>query len=284
MRLFAFLGLATCFLGSPAFGQSAPAGSPLPSPDDIAKRDVITVGGGAAIVPDYEGSDSYRVIPAAAVRGTIHGISFSTRGAYLYVDVVPRSDKFDFDVGPIIGARFDDRRHSDDPVVRLMPKRKTAIEAGGFVGASFHGLTNPYDTLSLHVDVVHDIGSAHKSTVISPNIDFSTPVSRSTYVGASVGAEFVSNKYADYYFSVSPADRLATGNQLPLFNAGGGMKNWKASLLVNHSLSGDLLHGVSIFGLGQYSRLVGDFKRSPIVSQRGSASQWTGALGVAYTW
>jgi len=40
---------------------------------------------------------------------------------------------------------------------------------------------------------------------------------------------------------------------------------------------------MSIFGVGQYSRLVGDFKRSPIVSERGSANQWTGAFGLAYT-
>jgi outer membrane protein len=56
------------------------------------------------------------------------------------------------------------------------------------------------------------------------------------------------------------------------------------SLLLNQSITGDLLGGFSIFGIGQYSRLVGDFKRSPIVSMRGSASQWLGAVGVAYTW
>ena len=80
-----------------------------------------------------------------------------------------------------------------------------------------------------------------------------------------------------------PTDSLATSG-VPAFNAGGGMKNWKAGLLLNQSMTGDLLHGLSIFGTGQYSRLVGDFKRSPIVSQRGSASQWLGALGLAYTW
>ena len=165
-----------------------------------------------------------------------------------------------------------------------MPRRKTAIEVGAFAGVSFHGLTNPYDTLAFHVDVLHDVGSAHKSTTVSPNLQFSTPLSRITYVGANIGAEFVGNKYADYYFSISPTDSIATGGVLPPFNADGGMKNWKAGLLLNQSLSGDLLHGLSLFGVGQYSRLVGDFRRSPIVSQRGSAGQWIGALGLAYSW
>ena len=29
---------------------------------------------------------------------------------------------------------------------------------------------------------------------------------------------------------------------------------------------------------------LGDFKRAPIVSQRGSANQWLGAAGLVYTW
>ena len=271
-------------VSSPLFAQTQPTAGQLPTPEEIASKDSVTVGAGVAIVPDYEGSNDYRIIPAGAIRGKISGISFTTRGSYLYVDVLPNTGKLTFDVGPIAGVRLNSRRHIHDDVVKLLPKRKTAFELGGFAGVSIHGLTNPYDTLGIRLDVLHDIGSAHKSTTVSPNVEFSTPVSRRTYVSANVGAEFVSNRFADYYFSISPADSLATGGQLPAFNAGGGMKNWKAGLLVNQSITGDLLHGLSIFGLGQYSRLVGDFKRSPIVSQRGSANQWLGAAGLAYTW
>lgn len=283
MRHLTCAALAAC-LASPAFAQAQPTAAALPSPEEVANRDMVTVAGGAAILPDYEGSDDYRIIPAAAVRGKIGGIAFNTRGTYLYVDVIPGGAKLDFDAGPIVGARFNSRRHIDDDVVKLLPRRKTAWEVGGFAGISLHGLTNPYDTLGLRLDVLHDIGSAHKSTTFSPNLEFSTPLSTRTYASASLGAEFVSNKFADYYYSITPGVSLGTGGILPPFNASGGMKNWKAGLLVNQSITGNLLHGISLFGLGQYSRLVGDFRRSPIVSQRGSASQWTGALGLAYTW
>ena len=281
-RLACLVFIGACF-SAPAIAQDQPANGQLPSPADISKRDTLTVGLGGAVVPDYEGSDDYRVIPAGAIRGQVSGIAFTSRGAYLYVDVVPRSGgKFDFNAGPVVGFRLNKRRHIHDDVVELLPRTKTAIEAGGFVGVSLHGLTNPYDTLALRLDVIHDIGSAHKSTVLSPNIELSTPLSRRTYASANLGMEFVSNRFADYYYSISPAASAASG--LPVFNAGGGLKNWKAGLLLNQSVTGDLLHGFSVFGLGQYSRLVGDFKRSPIVSERGSASQWIGALGVAYTW
>lgn len=271
-------------LASPAFAQSAPTTGDLPSAADLANRDSFTLGVGGAIVPDYEGSDDYHFIPAAAVRGQYRGISFVTRGLYLYVDVVPQGTGIDLDAGPVIGARFNKRRHIKDDIVELLPRTKTAIEAGGFVGISMHGLTNPYDKLSLRLDVLHDIGSAHKSTVFSPNVEFSTPLSTTTYASANVGLEFVGNKYANYYYTVTPAESVLTGGALPAFNAGGGLKNWKAGLLLNQSISGDLLHGFSIFGAAQYSRLVGDFKRAPIVSIRGSASQWLGAAGIAYSW
>jgi outer membrane scaffolding protein for murein synthesis (MipA/OmpV family) len=272
-------------LASPALAQSAPASSELPSPEEIANRDTVTVALGAGLTPDYEGSDDYRIIPAGAIRGKVSGISFSTRGLNLYVDVVPSgSGNIDFNAGPIVGVRLNKRTHIKDDVVDLLPRRKTAIEVGGFAGVSIKGVTNPYDSLGVRLDVTHDIGNAHKSTIFSPNLDFSTPLSRTTYASLSLGAEFVANRYADYYFSITPADSLATGGVLPVFNADGGMKNWKAGLLLNQSLTGDLLHGFSLFGLANYSRLVGDFKRSPIVSDRGSANQWLLAAGAAYTW
>jgi outer membrane scaffolding protein for murein synthesis (MipA/OmpV family) len=282
MRRFACLALAAGFAASPALAQSEPAAGQLPTPEEISTRDSLTIGLGAAVTPDYEGSNDYRIIPAGAIRGKYKGISFSTRGTYLFVDVVPGSGKVELDAGPIVGVRMNSRRHIEDDVVEDLPRLKRAFEVGGFGGVSFHGLTNPYDTLALRLDVLHDIGNAHESTTFTPNLEFSTPLSRTTYLGASVGAEFVANRYADYYFGVTPAGSLASG--LPVFNPDGGMKNWKLGLLLNQSLSGDLLHGFSIFGAGQYSRLVGDFKRSPIVDDRGSPNQWLGAIGLAYSW
>jgi outer membrane protein len=284
MRYLTCVALAAC-AASPAFAQSEPTAGQLPSPDEVSNRDSLTIAAGAGIVPDYEGSDDYRFIPAGAVRGQYHGFSFTTRGLYLYVDVIPRGTaKVDFDFGPVVGARINKRRHIHDDVVELLPKTKTAIEVGAFAGIGINGLTNPYDRLAFRLDVLHDVAHAHRSTIFSPNIEFSTPVSRTTYIGANVGAEFVGNKYANYYYTITPAESLATGGLLAPFDADGGMKNWKVGALVNQSLSGDLLHGFSLFGVGQYSRLVGDFKRAPIVSDRGSPNQWLGALGLAYTW
>jgi outer membrane scaffolding protein for murein synthesis (MipA/OmpV family) len=263
---------------APAVAQSADTS--LPDPND--RSDTFTIAGGAAYIPDYEGSDDYRIIPAAAVRGRLGGISFFTRATYLYVDVVPQGEgKLEFDAGPIAGVRLNRTGKIKDDFVDALPELNTAFEVGGFAGVTYHGLTNPYDALSFRVDVVKDVGNAHESTLITPTLDFGTPLSRNTYVGLSLSAEWAGGGYADYYYSITPAGALASG--LPVYDADGGFKSWRLGLLVNQSLTGDLTHGLSLFGTGAYSHLSGDFKNSPIVDDRGSAGQWLAAVGLAYT-
>ncbi len=41
----------------------------MPSPESLQNHDIMTIGVGGAILPDYEGSDDYRIIPAASIRG-----------------------------------------------------------------------------------------------------------------------------------------------------------------------------------------------------------------------
>ncbi len=273
-----FLFVALLGASVPAFAQSEAA---LPDPND--RSDTVTLALGGAYVPDYEGSDDYKVTPFGAVRGRFGGFSFNTRGTYLYVDLLRRPESgVDFDLGPIVGVRRERTSKVDDVFVRALGKKKTAIEVGAFAGVSFHGLTNPYDTLSLRIDAVHDVGDAHKSTVITPAIDFGTPLSRLTYFGASLSADFVSNKYADYYYA-NPFVAIGP-DAISASNPGGGMKNWRIGALVNQSITGDLTHGLSIFGGANYSRLVGDIADSAIVVDRGSQSQWQLATGLAYTW
>ena len=100
-----------------------------------------------------------------------------------------------------------------------------------------------------------------------------------TYASLSLGAEFVSNKFADYYYSVTPANSLATGGLLPASTRRRNeeLEGGPAAQPVDYRVI--CSHGISIFGYGEYSRLVGDFKRSPIVSLRGSANQWTARWG-----
>ena len=51
----------------PALAQDGPSSAPLPGPEDIANRNIVTIAAAVAMVPDYEGSDDYRMIPARNV-------------------------------------------------------------------------------------------------------------------------------------------------------------------------------------------------------------------------
>ena len=264
---------------TPAFAQSG-AGAGLPDPND--RSNTFTIAAGVASVPDYEGADEQRMTPAIAIRGRVAGMDFWSSATWLYLDVIgPSSSGIDFDVGPIVGARFNRSGDVKDARVDKLPELDAAIELGAFAGISWHGLTNPYDSLSFRVDYLADVGGAHKSSVITPSVSFATPLSRHTYVSASVNAEWAGNGYADYYYSISPAEGVVAG--LPAYDADGGFKHWGASLMGVHSITGDLTGGLGVFAFGAYKHLSGDFQDSPIVDQRGKASQWLGALGLTYT-
>lgn len=272
------LSAAALLVSAPALAQQADP--TLPDPND--QSDTFSIGAGAAYVPDYEGSDDYELVPLVALRGRVSGISFFTRGTYLYVDFIKRGDgPLELDLGPIVGARLNRTGKVKDDFVDALPELDTAIEVGGFAGVTYHGLTNPYDSLSFRVDVVKDVAGAHESTLVTPTIDFGTPLSRTTYVGLSLSAEWAGGGYADYYYSIDAPGAVASG--LPVYDADGGFKHWRLGLFGAQSLSGDLTHGWSLFGAASYTRLSGDLKDSPIVSSRGSSSQWVAALGVGYT-
>lgn len=244
----------------------------------------ISIGLGAGFAPTYEGSDDYRIIPGGVVRGKVAGRSFFTRGLQLYVDAIPEAagPGFHLGVGPVVGLRLNRTSGIKDPRVKALGKLDTAFEAGAFVSIGQTGvITSDYDNLSFRVTYLKDVGDAHDSHIISPSIEYGTPLSRQAYVGLSLSADFVGDGYADYYFDVSPAGSLASG--LAPYDADGGFKSWSLSLAGAHALTGDLLGGLSLFAVGSYTRLRGDFADSPIVSTAGSAHQWFGAVGLSYS-
>ena len=279
MILRTLTAAAVLCAASPLNAQASD-GSELPDPND--RSNSVTIAAGVGSTADYEGSDEQRLIPAVAIRGRLSGMSFWTAGTALYVDVIAKPESgIDFDFGPILGVRLNRSGDVKDAAVDKLPELDAAIEVGAFAGVSWHGLTNPYDSLSLRVDVVKDVGGAHKSTLITPSVSFATPLSRSTYVNASVSAEWAGGGYADYYYSITPAEGAVAG--LPAYNADGGFKHWGLSLMAVQAVTGDLTGGLGVFALGSYKHLQGDFADSPIVDIRGRASQWMGAIGLTYT-
>lgn len=273
--------LSAALLAAPALAQG-PAGE-ADAPISERPGD-FTIGLAVAYGPSYEGSDNYVIRPGGLLRADLGPVVLTTRGTYLYADLLDSDAAdggLDLEAGPIAGVRLNRVGGIEDRRVRRLGKLDPAIELGGFFGVGVKGLTNPYDRLGARVEVVGDVNGVHDSLVVTPSVEFQTPLSRTTFVGASLSADFVSDKYADAYFSVDAPGAARSG--LPVFNADGGYKNWGANLIAAHSLTGDLRRGWALFGLANYKRLQNDFRRSPLVSIAGDPDQWFGAVGVSYT-
>ncbi|MBX9875244.1 MAG: MipA/OmpV family protein, partial [Beijerinckiaceae bacterium] len=270
----------------PAFAQAAP-GAPSPSelPADAATRDTLSIGAGVGVVPSYEGSDDYILVPAAVIRGRVSGFNFTTLGTRLTVDLLREQSAsgLDLQFGPALNLTFNRTARITDLQVRALGRRDTAFEAGAHAGISKTGvITSAYDTLGVSVTYLQDVTGVHNSYTITPTLSYGTPLSRRAYVGLSGSATFAGGGYARTYFAVDPAGAARSG--LPLFdNPRGGLKNFNLSALATYALSGDLLRGWQVAGTASYSRLQGDFARSPVTRIAGSADQFYGGIGIGYT-
>ncbi len=268
---------APLFLATPALAQ---AGDAAPVDDG---GDTVTIGLGASYAPSYEGSDDYQISGAGVIRGRVSGFNFYSRATSLYLDLAREAPDapVNFEIGPMINVRLDRTSRIEDSRVKALGEIDTAIEAGGFIGVTKNGVFHDYDFLTVRLDVTRDVTDTHDSMIVTPNIEYATPLSTTFLLGASLSAEHVGGGFADTYYGISPAGAIASG--LPAYDADGGFKNWRGTLLLTQSLSGDLRRGWALFAVGSYSRLLGDFKRSPIVSIAGDKDQYFAAVGLSYT-
>lgn len=273
--------------GGPALAQDL-AGGPgeAGSANLDMDRSTVTVGVTGVYLPDYDGSDDYRLIPAPTAIGTVGGFSFQLIGNRASVDLIPdpKGPSVDLEAGPIGVVNLNRSRTGsiDDPRVKALGKVGTAIELGGYVGIGKTGvLTSPYDKLSVSVSYRHDVNDVHDSGIWQPSVNYITPLSRKVAVGFFASAQHVGRRYAAAYYSVSPAGGVASG--LPVYSAGEGWKDYSVGGVGTFSLTGDLLQGFKLLVGGSYSRELNSIGRSPIVSIAGRRSQWLGTAGLAYT-
>ncbi|MCF8706781.1 MipA/OmpV family protein [Rhizorhapis sp. SPR117] len=247
--------------------------------------DTLTVAVGGAYLPSYDGSDDYVATPGALVRGRVSNIVFFTRGTTFFIDALPdrNDDGWDFEVGPVANLRLDRNSQIKDVQVKALGKFDKAFELGGWIGVAKTGvITSAYDNLSFRVSYLRDMGNVHDSYIITPSIEYGTPLSTTAYVGLSLSADYVGKGYGRTYFGVTPGGALASG--LPAYAvSGSGFKAAHLSAFATKSLTGDLTHGLSIGAGLSYGRILGKYADSPIVAQAGDADQWRGALGLAYT-
>ncbi|GAA4043421.1 MipA/OmpV family protein [Parerythrobacter jejuensis] len=263
--------------------QGPPAGPPIDMEDSVFNGDWVTIGIGAGLSPSYSGSDDYVVFPLPVVTGSFGGVDFSPRPAGLAVDFIPdERGKTGITLGIAARLRSDRVDQIEDPVVKALGELDRAVEVGPTVGVSFPGVLNPFDSVSFTVDTLWDVAGAHGGMTVNPSVTYFTPLSRGAAASFSLSTTYVDDDFADYYYTVSPAQSLSSG--LPAFTADGGIQSAGANLFLAFDLDGNAMNGgVSLVAIGGYSRLFGDAKNTPFTSIRGSANQFLIGGGIAYT-
>ncbi|MEQ1542830.1 MAG: MipA/OmpV family protein [Novosphingobium sp.] len=269
----AMLGIA-----QPALAQDARPVGPPPAGDRV------TIGLGLGTSADYEGSDDYRLQPGGILQGRLGGIDFQMRGLNLYTDLIADKpgSRTQFKLGPVVQVRLDRTGTIKDPRVAQLGSRKTAVELGLNAGIGLRGALIPPDSLSFEVSYLHDVAGAHRSAVVTPSINYATPVSARAFARLSVSADHVGAGYARTYFDVAPVAGPAV--PLPAYaTRGAGWKSVGTTLLYTRDLGGEPRKGLGLFALAGYKRLLGQFADSPIVRDAGSASQGLGVIGLSYS-
>ena len=222
--------------------------------------------------------------PLVFAFGKVAGIGFATRGTTLYIDLVPSDTKsaFGFEAGPVGNLRLDRSRRVVDRQVSRLGTIGPAVELGGYAGVTKNRLLHAYDSLNLRVAVTKDVTDTHGSTLVSPSVEYMTPVSHRTAVSLSASADHVGTGFAQTYYGIDAAGALRSG--LPVYQAKGGWKSWRASLVLAHVLTGDLRNPhLSAFAALSYSRVLAGFARSPVVAIVGDPDQYAAGGGLAYS-
>lgn len=250
-----------------------------------------TVGIGAGLVPSYSGSDDYRAFPLPLIVGRVAGVGISPNGPGFNLNVLSEGaqaqrgrapSKASFSFGPSFRLRNDRADNINDPVVELAGELDTALEVGVNGGVSFPGVFAQGDRLGVSTQVRWDILGAYSGMVVDPSISYFRPIGRGAALQTGISASFIDDDFADYYYSVSPAQSAASG--LPQFTADGGLNSVGANAILTVDLDNNLLNGgFNVYGIAGYSRLVGDAADTPYTSIRGSADQYLAGVGIAYT-
>lgn len=265
--------------------QAAPesAEEALPDIEDtIFDGDFLAAAIGVGAGPSYIGSDDYQLVPIPVFQGSIGGIDINPRPAGIALDVIPdQGRRVSFQLGPAARLNFNRAVDTRDELIEAFPRLDAAVEVGPTVGVSINRVLHSYDSFTLSADILWDVAGAHDGMSVRPSATYFTPVSRGAALAISANTTWIDDSFADYYYTVDPA--LAPDTPLPAFEAEGGFQNAGLTSLVFVDLDGDILNGgLALFGVVNYTRVLGDAADSPFTSFAGSADQFFGGVGVGY--
>jgi outer membrane scaffolding protein for murein synthesis (MipA/OmpV family) len=236
----------------------------------------FTLGLGAGIAPDYEGSKNYQGVPLPffrAAKGSRYGQLF---GTHLTSNLINSPN---WRIGPSVNHRKGYSDASNNRVDKLH-NRGGSTEVGFKGGYVFQVAQVPFPNthLAFLTEALYDVSDGHDGWLVTPEVAYGGPFGERWKFNLSGKVTYASGSYMSHYFSINSADSARSG--LKDYNADAGLKD--AS--VGFALGYDITKHWGIAGVAQFKQMLGDAQDSPVVSDAGESAQAFGGVMVTYAW
>ncbi len=223
-----------------------------------------SLGGGALVLPDYSGSDSYRALPVPFFDLRYGDLLFLNPFRGLGWNAV-RTEAFT--AGPVVsyvGGRRGRGALSDLRSVR-----------GGAAGGVFVSWT--WQSLALEGEALTPWTGDLRGARVTLGMRYTAAVSRRLIVGVGPDLVWITAGWANALYGLSDEDAVLAG--LQPHRAGTGLSEFRATGRLMY-LFAPRWSATVIASVG---RLTDDAAASPIVRDAGSRTQYFGATAVAYS-
>ena len=264
-------------MAAPAFAQVADVGGTA-DVEEVTAAQVrrFTVGLGAAIVPDYVGSDNYTIAALPTLRAEKGPYYADLTGPFLSSNVLPTQT---WQLGPAGQFIKGDRCNSSDNTVNNMKCQSDAFMLGAQAAYNFR-LTEA-SRLSPKARMLFDVTGANDGYSFEPLVEYANRLSKSWAFRLQGNFIVGSENYENYYFGVTGPQSRQSG--LKTYNADGGVQQFGFTAVGSYNVT----ESIRVDLIGRYQRLVGDAQDSPLVDgtskSRGDANQFIFGVIGSYT-
>jgi MipA family protein len=260
-----------------AFGLTAAlaAASPLAAhADDSGKGVQGYFMLGAGMAPEYDGADSYELVPY--IEGLVAKGNYFLRfdSGALQVNLVNSGS---FHAGPLVGV-VQGRGAVESNPVSAMRNVAWSLAGGGFLEYQ-HNYADPRSGERLTVSAMQGAINGRTGLRVTARASANRPLEFANpglIAALAVDVTWADNKYMNTFFSVDAADSAASG--LAPFHAGSGIESAGVGFSLDQFLSRKWSVGMRL----HYARLMGDASDSPVTSVAGSPNQFFGGLVLGY--
>jgi outer membrane protein len=236
----------------------------------------FTVGLGAAVVPDYVGSDNYTLAALPKLRAQKGPYYADLTGPFVSSNVLPSQT---WQLGPAGQFIKGDRCNSADNTVNNMNCQSDAFMLGAQAGYNFR-LTEQ-SRISPKARLLFDVAGANDGLTFEPLVEYANRLSDRWGLLLQGNLLVGSENYENYYFGVTGRQSRQSG--LSTYDADGGVQQFGFTAVGSYNAT----QAIRIDVLGRYQRLVGDAADSPLVDgtsdSRGDANQFIFGVIGAYT-